>query len=134
PFLIVSAGKLRYYFENGRWGGGLLLGGFLAWGAVSSLSVYPHSLAYFNEVAGGPENGHDHLVNSNIDWGQDLLYLKAWLDEHPEARPLGVAYCNVVGPQLGGIKEFDLPPKGPDGPCTIDIDPRSEEHTSELQS
>jgi hypothetical protein len=27
-----------------------------------------------------------------VDWGQDLLLLKRWVDRHPEARPLGVAY------------------------------------------
>jgi len=37
---------------------------------VSTLSVYPHQLAYFNETAGGPENGHNHLLHSNLDWGQ----------------------------------------------------------------
>ena len=37
-------------------------------------------------------NGPAHLLDSNIDWGQDLLYLKDWLDKHPQARPLGLAY------------------------------------------
>jgi len=40
---------------------------------ASSLRVYPHQLAYFNELAGGPENGWRHLLGSNFDWGQDLL-------------------------------------------------------------
>jgi hypothetical protein len=39
----------------------------------STLSVFPHSLAYFNEASGGPENGHKHLLGSNLDWGQDLI-------------------------------------------------------------
>ena len=56
--------------------------------AASSLRVVPHQLAYFNELAGGPENGHAHLTHSNLDWGQDLLFLKEWMDEHPEARPM----------------------------------------------
>jgi len=60
------------------------------WGIVSSLTVYPHSLGYFNEWAGGPKNGHNHLLASNTDWGQDLLYLKQWADDHPEAVPLHI--------------------------------------------
>ncbi len=28
-----------------------------------------HSISYFNELAGGPENGSAHLLDSNIDWG-----------------------------------------------------------------
>ncbi|MFG0334682.1 MAG: hypothetical protein ACF8TS_15100, partial [Maioricimonas sp. JB049] len=50
---------------------------------VSSLRVYPHQLAYFNELAGGPENGWRHLLGSNLDWGQDFLFLARWLDSIP---------------------------------------------------
>ncbi|MDQ3332738.1 MAG: glycosyltransferase family 39 protein [Planctomycetota bacterium] len=50
----------------------------LTWAAVNSLCVYPHGLAYFNELAGGPQNGSVHLVHSNLDWGQDLLLVKHW--------------------------------------------------------
>jgi hypothetical protein len=49
--------------------------------AVSTLRNYPHELAYFNEAAGGPENGHRHLLHSNLDWGQDLLFLRDLLEE-----------------------------------------------------
>jgi hypothetical protein len=45
----------------------------------STLSVYPHSIAYFNEASGGPENGHKHLLHSNLDWGQDLLIVRNWM-------------------------------------------------------
>jgi hypothetical protein len=52
----------------------------LAWSVGSSLWYYPHSLSYFNELVGGPMGGPKHLLDSNIDWGQDLFYLKDWLD------------------------------------------------------
>ena len=74
--------------------------------------MHPHYLSYFNEAAGGPDNGYRHLENSNLDWGQDLLFLKAWLDTHREASSLGLAYYNAVDPQLIGIK-YELPPLGP---------------------
>jgi hypothetical protein len=63
----------------------------LLWTVGSSLWVYPHSLSYFNELAGGPSRGAEHLLDTNIDWGQDLLFLKGWLNEHPGAAPLPVA-------------------------------------------
>jgi 4-amino-4-deoxy-L-arabinose transferase-like glycosyltransferase len=66
----------------------------------SSLCVYPHSLSYFNELAGGPAEGPKHLLDSNTDWGQDLLYLKDWLDRHPEARPLRVDYFGLYDVQI----------------------------------
>lgn len=71
---------------------------------VSSLSVFPHSLSYFNEVAGGPMNGHNHLLDANIDWGQDLLELKRWNDARPESMPLYVAYFGLIDSRITGIK------------------------------
>lgn len=64
----------------------------LTWSVVSSLWIYPHSLSYFNEFVGGPEHGHEHLLGSNVDWGQDLRYFAWWQEEHPEAKPLYLMY------------------------------------------
>jgi 4-amino-4-deoxy-L-arabinose transferase-like glycosyltransferase len=75
---------------------------------LSSLAVYPHSLSYFNELAGGPRGGADHLIHSSIDWGQDLTYLKEWLLQHPEARPLRLAYYGPLDPSCLGI-EYSFP-------------------------
>jgi hypothetical protein len=88
----------------------------LAWSIASSLWVFPHSLSYFNELAGGPTGGHAHLIHSNIDWGQDLLYLRRWLRGHPEAQPLYLAFGTAFDPRQAGIK-FAPPPcsPGPNG-------------------
>ncbi len=91
---------------------GFLVLCLFAWSATSSLAVYPHSMSYFNEAVGGPEHGGEYLLDSNIDWGQDLLYLKRWLEAHVEAKPLRLAYYNILDPRLLGI-EFQLPPPGP---------------------
>ncbi|MEW4528340.1 hypothetical protein [Maioricimonas sp. JC845] len=40
---------------------------------TSTLRTYPQQIAYFNEAAGGPQNGHRHLLGSSVDWNQDLL-------------------------------------------------------------
>lgn len=50
--------------------------------AVESFSIYPHYLAFFNFLVGGPGNGPKYLVDSNIDWGQDIKKLKRYMDEH----------------------------------------------------
>jgi hypothetical protein len=48
--------------------------------AIDSMRIGPHYLAYFNAVAGGPASGYRHLVDSSLDWGQDLPGLKQWID------------------------------------------------------
>ncbi len=67
-------------------------------------------------MVGGPKNGHAHLgcvpADSNIDWGQDLLYLKRWLDDHPEAKPLHLAFNGSYDASIAGI-EYTLPPSEP---------------------
>jgi hypothetical protein len=110
PFVMVMAGAtiVQVVQRRPRVVRGLAIS-FTALGIISSLRVYPHSLSYFNEAAGGPVAGPRRLDNSNVDWGQDLLYLKAWLQQHPEARPLGLAYFGVVDPRILGI-DFVLAP------------------------
>jgi hypothetical protein len=116
PFTFIWASKTASpVYRGNRWIAAIVAGA-LTWSVSSSLYVYPHSLSYFNEMVGGPKGGHAHLLDSNIDWGQDLLYLKAWLDEHPEARPLGLAYWGSYDAWLAGI-DHRLPPRGPQ--CTI---------------
>jgi hypothetical protein len=51
----------------------------LLWFAAESLAIWPHYLAYFNQLAGGPKHGYRHLVDSSLDWGQDLKGLGRWL-------------------------------------------------------
>jgi len=68
----------------------------LTFHVCSSVAVFPHSLAYFNELAGGPVNGHAHLLDGNLDWGQDLLYLEEWMKKHPEAQPIHVGFWGTV--------------------------------------
>jgi len=72
------------------------------WYLLSSIIIYPHYLAYFNEYVGGPANGYKYLVDSNLDWGQDLKGLKTYL----ESRNIGkvkLAYFGIADPQYCGI-------------------------------
>ena len=105
PFLIVwAAGAVRV---RRRWVRGLAFAA-AAWVAASSLRHYPHSLSYFNELAGGPRGGRRILTDSNVDWGQDLPALADWLAEHPEARPLRLAAFTAFDPRQLDI-EFSVP-------------------------
>lgn len=48
--------------------------------AGESAYIVPHDIAFFNLAAGGPANGPNLLLDSNLDWGQDLGSLRRWLD------------------------------------------------------
>jgi 4-amino-4-deoxy-L-arabinose transferase-like glycosyltransferase len=104
PFAFVWIGRLAPVFDRKHWIIGSAAAAALAWSIASSLWVYPHSLSYFNELVGGPVGGPRHLIHSNVDWGQDLLYLKRWLDEHPQARPIKLAYFGYFDPVHAGIE------------------------------
>jgi hypothetical protein len=114
PFALVWAGRLGSVFAGTQRWPRVLVGVLLAQGIASVLWIHPQELAYFNEAAGGPDNGHNHLLGSNLDWGQDLFRLKRWLDEHPEARPIRAALVTHIDPRILGI-EFELPPPGAAG-------------------
>jgi len=75
-----------------------------AWFLGSVLWYAPHWISYFNETVGGPNSGYKALIGSNIDWGQDLFYLKDWLTKHPEVKDLKVACMTCFDPSLVGIK------------------------------
>jgi hypothetical protein len=115
PFAFIWISKVARSVDLGHGCAACLASVALAWSVSSSLWIYPHSLSYFNETVGGPMGGHAHLLDSNIDWGQDLLYLKRWLKEHPEAEPIGLAYSLpawLLDPKDVGVK-YTLPPPGP---------------------
>jgi len=77
PFLYVMAAAL---LAHGRWRFSRpLLAALVVLQAAECASIYPHYLAFFNVLSGGPGSGPRYLVDSNIDWGQDLHKLSRWL-------------------------------------------------------
>jgi hypothetical protein len=108
PFLFVWTSKVAQAFQFSHRKVAMVVIAGLVWSIGSSVWCYPHSLSYFNELVGGPQGGHAHLLDSNISWGQDLLYLKQWVNAHPNATPFHLVYHGQVDPRLAGI-EFVLP-------------------------
>lgn len=74
--------------------------GLIAWLIIANLVAFPSYLSYYNELAGGPQNGYNITVDSNLDWGQSLIRLNQWL----ELRGIDKVYTDCVGlapPYLG---------------------------------
>jgi hypothetical protein len=74
--------------------------------AAETALAWPNYLAYFNPLAGGTSNGYKHVVDSSLDWGQDLPALKRWLDGHsPAGTPVYLCYFGTASPTWYGMKE-----------------------------
>ncbi|HBC88220.1 MAG TPA: hypothetical protein DCZ94_14815 [Lentisphaeria bacterium] len=82
PVLFIICGWIYYIILEGRkfvkWTAGILLG----LTALACIYAWPNYISYMNLIAGGPQNGYRHLVDSSLDWGQDLKGLKSWLDKN----------------------------------------------------
>lgn len=107
PFFLVAAGAIvPYFLKIPR--GKILLGVLILWSAVAAGRIYPHHLAYFNELAGGSVNGYKHLVDSNLDWGQDLAGLKSFVKKYGIDR-IRLSYYGMSDPAYYGINYQYLP-------------------------
>lgn len=96
PFLFAVSGFSTQYLLQQKRPGFFLLSFLMIWYIFSSVTIFPHYLSYFNEIAGGPDRGSDYFADSNLDWGQDLKGLKKYMTEK-------------------GIKQINLIYYGPNG-------------------
>lgn len=91
------------------WAIGILLGLHV----LDSVLTYPNYLAYFSPAVGGPSHGYKQLVDSNLDWGQELPALAKWQREHDQktqaTTPVYLSYSGSSSPIYYGIKHIPLP-------------------------
>ena len=87
----------------------VLAGG--AWLLVSVVVFSPNYLTFLNEIIGDPRNGHKALLDSNLDWGQDLKGLTRWQDIHG-AQKIQFVYFGIYSaavPRYYGTDALFLP-------------------------
>ncbi len=124
PFLFIWISKVAPVAIRRPRTMGVLLVGCLTWSTLTSLWIYPHSMSYFNELVGGPRNGHQYLLDSNLDWGQDAFYLNRWRAEHPEATPLNTLFANSYAADLVGTRDHEK--RLADAPGTARLTPHAD--------
>ena len=95
---LLKAGRLRW----------VVAGALLLHAVPTALSTSRGYLSYFNVMAGGTSGGHRVLLDSNLDWGQDLPRLAAWMRERGVAA-VKLAYQGSDDPDRFGIRHEDLP-------------------------
>ncbi|MDP3921264.1 MAG: glycosyltransferase family 39 protein [Candidatus Omnitrophota bacterium] len=106
PFLFVFSGRLIFFLKS--WFRIAFIGTVIAWSAFENYTIYPHYLAYFNQAVGGPANGHKYVVNSNLDWGQDLKGLATFMKKEG-IDEIGLCYFGMGDPRYYGIDFIRLP-------------------------
>jgi 4-amino-4-deoxy-L-arabinose transferase-like glycosyltransferase len=133
PFAAVHIGRLAAPDVSTIWTGWrrrvlrLVVAALVIWLAVGTLAIHPYFLAYFNPLGGGPDQGWRVLVDSNIDWGQDLKRLHEWMTregvDHIQFSWFGPAYPEAYGipyetlPGMPkGLLMWNDPPFDPDNP------------------
>lgn len=77
--------------------------------AIESIAIYPDYLAFFNFFCGGPKAGPRLLLDSNIDWGQDLKRLKRYVDSR-HIPYVCLSYFGEADPGYYGLAARRLPP------------------------
>ncbi len=108
PFLLVLIARVVRYESKHKKLTGWILGLLCIWAVWEAALIYPHYLAYFNGLVGGPSGGRYMLVDSNLDWGQDLKGLKGYMERNG-IRKVKLAYFGLGDPAYYGI-DYDLLP------------------------
>ncbi len=113
PFCFLLTASLIPAHVNqvaaGRTALRIIFGALLCCSVAGTLFIHPHYLTYFNFLAGGPENGHRYLVDSNLDWGQSFHALRAYLEQQ-EIERVHLSYYTYADPALYDIDYQPLPP------------------------
>ena len=121
PFAHLLGGvALATLFQATRLPVRAAAGVLCAWVLLVAVGIYPDHLSYFNESAcilddptklgldGGSRCGPTWLDDSNVDWGQGLKQLKAWLDKNAPGRQVRLGYFGTIPPEAYGIRQVPM--------------------------
>jgi hypothetical protein len=93
--------------KNAPWLRGSVVGLLLLWLVVDVLSIAPSHIAYFNQLV-SRNTDYEALVDSNLDWGQDLVALREW-QQRNAVNDLKLAYYGTARPEAYGVRASLLP-------------------------
>ncbi|HET7088169.1 MAG TPA: glycosyltransferase family 39 protein [Anaerolineae bacterium] len=115
--------------RTAAWIGAAAISILAVWLVLEALAVAPHHIAYFNPLIFDRDRDYQVLVDSNLDWGQDLISLREWVKAQ-NLDAIGLAYfgtarpeaydvqtnllpsftLNEFGPEVDGFSAYALPP------------------------
>ncbi|HSI08236.1 MAG TPA: glycosyltransferase family 39 protein [Rariglobus sp.] len=78
---------------------------------IESVRAYPNYIAYFNPIAGPADQRWNHLVDSSLDWGQELPALASWLKTNRQGdEQVFLSYFGVADPRREGMRVVQFAP------------------------
>lgn len=78
-YVLLGGGASALISKNQRWAYVVLL--LVFWQAVDAARIFPNYIAFANELWGGPANTHKYLSDANVDWAQQLIATRQYLDK-----------------------------------------------------
>jgi hypothetical protein len=103
PAFFIISGAVAFWLERYKKIGTAVFVASLSLYIAESGVVRPHYLAFFNAAVGGSSQGYRYLVDSSLDWGQDLPALQRWLQEYTldvqnRRAPVYLSYFGTASP------------------------------------
>lgn len=83
PFLHIFSGSLVSDWRIRSRRSKIVILALTGYLIVSVLSYFPHYLSYFNELVWDRKQAYKILADSNIDWGQNEIYLREYKLKNP---------------------------------------------------
>lgn len=113
PFFCVWVGRLAapgVLPAKSRWMRPLMFLAF-GWYVAGSVSIFPHYLTYFNELAGGPAGGYRYFADSTLEWGQGFYDLRTYLQaDNAHEAEISLAAFSSLDPSWYDLDFIPLPP------------------------
>lgn len=107
PFALLFAAAVWHFAQNNRAVLALLVV-LVVVNAIDTLRYAPGYLSYFTPFV-NPATSYRLLSDSNLDWGQGLLALRHYQEQHPN-ETIHLAYFGTMDPKLYGIRYIPLEP------------------------
>ncbi len=104
--IVGAQGACRLLRDKASNAKTLIAGGLTAAAVMIAIAAHPDHLAYFNILAG--EHPEHVLVDSNLDWGQDLYRLRDTLAARGIHDSVKVAYFGTADITAAGVPKARL--------------------------
>lgn len=121
PFIMILSGALvsKQLGIWLSWRRGIVSACLLC-SAISMSCADKNYIGYFNEAVGGYRNGWLLLATSNVDWGQDWILLRDWLEKETDRKPIHLSLINHIDYRVYLMRQYPLPEPQMSGYAVVD--------------